>query len=57
MYTINLNVNRIGDTGSREFAKALSGTQVHTLYLSYNKIGHGIKKLLMEQYPHINWEF
>jgi hypothetical protein len=57
MYTINLNVNQIGDQGAIELAKALTATRVHTLNLKHNRIGNAMQQLLMEQYPSIKWGF
>ena len=55
--SIHLRHNRIGDAGAIELAKALPGTQVHTLYLGGNEIGDATQQLLVEQYPHIKWMF
>jgi Ran GTPase-activating protein (RanGAP) involved in mRNA processing and transport len=57
VHTVNLRRNKIGDQGAEEFAKHLQGTQVHTVNLNGNQISADVQRLLVEEYPHINWTF
>jgi Ran GTPase-activating protein (RanGAP) involved in mRNA processing and transport len=57
VHTIDLSENYIGDQGAIALAKYLQGTNIHTVDLSGNYIGPDVQRLLVEQYPHIEWVF
>jgi hypothetical protein len=57
VHTVNLAWNGISAQGAIELARLLQGTRVHTVNLIANQIGPDIKRLLVEQHPHINWVF
>jgi hypothetical protein len=57
VHTVDLAWNGISAQGAIELARLLQGTNVHTLDLTNNQIGPDIKRLLVEQYPHIKWVF
>ena len=55
VHTVDLAWNGISAQGAIEFAKHLQETQVHTVNFIANQISPDVRKLLVEQYPHIKW--